>query len=120
MNHYESREIGNRKDDLALARVGAIDPEGLFRTVLSEDISMCGFLPATALLFAAPAAKATRARVVALADSERQTGDALASWGTPASSFPEDVDGEERKHEKSLPRPWWESLRAAAAAGPEA
>ena len=75
MNHYESREIGRRKDDLALARVTAIDAEGLYRTVLTESISMCGFLPATALLFAARAAGASSARIVARRDSGDETGD---------------------------------------------
>src|SRR5262245_45307216 len=46
MNHYESREVGRAKDDRALARVEALDPEGLFRTVRAESISMCGVLPA--------------------------------------------------------------------------
>jgi len=81
MNHYESRAAGRRKDDLALARVGNLDPEGLFRTVLTEDISMCGFLPATALLFAARAAKAKEAKVVARADSGDQTGDTSSVVG---------------------------------------
>jgi AmmeMemoRadiSam system protein B len=76
MNHYESRSVGRAKDDRALARVEALDPEGLFRTVLTEDISMCGFLPATALLFAAKQSGAERtARVVARSDSGDQTGD---------------------------------------------
>lgn len=81
MNHYESRAVGRRKDDLALARVENLDPEGLFRTVLTEDISMCGFLPATALLFAARAAKAHEARIVARADSGDQTGDTSSVVG---------------------------------------
>jgi len=75
MNHYESRSIGRRKDDRALARVESIDGEGLFRTVLTESISMCGFLPATSLLFAARAAGAGPARVVARRDSGDETGD---------------------------------------------
>ncbi|MEP6768044.1 MAG: AmmeMemoRadiSam system protein B [Acidobacteriota bacterium] len=75
MNHYESRAVGSRKDARALARVEALDPEGLFATVLTESISMCGFLPATALLFAARAAGATSARVVARRDSGDETGD---------------------------------------------
>ena len=45
MNHYESRAVGRRKDDLALARIEAIDPEGLFATVRAHSISMCGFPP---------------------------------------------------------------------------
>ena len=42
---------------------------------------MCGFLPATALLFAARAAKASAARVVARADSGDQTGDTSSVVG---------------------------------------
>ena len=75
MNHYESREIGRRKDSKALARIEAVDPEGLFRTVLSEHITMCGFLPATALLFAARASGIGQASVVARRDSGDETGE---------------------------------------------
>ena len=49
MNHYESREIGDAKNAFALAAIERIDPEALFGEVLARDISMCGFLPATAL-----------------------------------------------------------------------
>lgn len=75
MNHYESRAVGRAKDDLALRRIEALDPEGLFETVVDRSISMCGFLPATALLVAARAAGASRARVVARRDSGDETGD---------------------------------------------
>lgn len=81
MNHYEPRSIGRRKDELALARIEALDPEGLFSTVLAERISMCGFLPATALLFAARKAGAARARVVARRDSGDETGDVSSVVG---------------------------------------
>ena len=81
MNHYESRSVGRRKDDLALSRVAAIDPEGLFRVVLEESISMCGFLPATALLYAARAAGAKTTRVVARRDSGDETGDTSSVVG---------------------------------------
>lgn len=75
MNHYESRVVGRAKDDLALARVEEVDAEGLFETVLDRSISMCGFLPATALLFAARALGRSGARVVARRDSGDETGD---------------------------------------------
>ena len=81
MNHYESREIGRRKDSKALARIEALDPEGLFRTVLSENITMCGFLPATALLFAAREAGICSASVVARRDSGDETGDVSSVVG---------------------------------------
>ncbi len=81
MNHFESRQEGRRKDDMALARVEGLDPEGLFRVVRTESISMCGFLPATALLFAARAAGARRARVLARRDSGDETGDTSSVVG---------------------------------------
>ncbi len=81
MNHYESRAVGTAKDDRAIARIEAIDPEGLFATVRSESISMCGFLPVTALLFAARAAGAGPARVIARSDSGDETGDVSSVVG---------------------------------------
>jgi AmmeMemoRadiSam system protein B len=81
MNHYESRRVGREKDDRALARVEALDPEGLFETVFSENISMCGVLPTTALLFAARRRNARSAVVVARRDSGDETGDASSVVG---------------------------------------
>jgi len=81
MSHYESREIGHSKDDRALARIEAVDPEGLFQTVRTESISMCGVLPATALLYAASARGVAAARVVARADSGDETGDVSSVVG---------------------------------------
>ncbi len=81
MNHYEPRAVGRSKDERALARIEALDPEGLFTTVLSEGISMCGFLPATALLFAARRAGVSQAVVVARRDSGDETGDTSSVVG---------------------------------------
>jgi hypothetical protein len=75
MNHYESRAAGRAKDDLALERIEALDPEGLFETVRVRSISMCGVLPATALLVAARASGASRGEVVSRRDSGDETGD---------------------------------------------
>ena len=75
MNHYESRRIGRAKDERALACIEAIDPEGLFSTVRMHQISMCGFLPVTALLFAAREAGGKKAQVVARRDSGDETDD---------------------------------------------
>ena len=75
MNHYESRSVGHAKDDLALGRIEDLDADGLFETVIARSISMCGFLPATALLVAARSAGAKRAEVVSRRDSGDETGD---------------------------------------------
>ena len=81
MNHYESRAVGGKKDEAALAQIEALDPEGLFTTVFAGRISMCGVLPATALLFAARRLGAKAARVVARRDSGHETGDASSVVG---------------------------------------
>lgn len=75
MNHYESRQVGDAKNAFALAAIERIDPDGLFAAVVQHEISMCGFLPATALLVAARRRGVSRAEIVARADSGDRTGD---------------------------------------------
>lgn len=75
MTHYESAEAARRKDHLALQHVLDLDPEGLFRTVRDQRISMCGVLPTVVMLRAALALGATRAELVAYANSGDVTGD---------------------------------------------
>jgi hypothetical protein len=52
MSHYEADSTARIKDKKAIDRVLALDPEGLYETVVRESISMCGFVPATAMLYA--------------------------------------------------------------------
>ena len=75
MTHYESAEVARRKDHLALQHVLDLDPEGLFRTVRDQRISMCGVLPTVVMLRAALALGATCAELVAYANSGDVTGD---------------------------------------------
>lgn len=75
MSHYESRQIASEKDDLALQRVLSLDPEGLYNTVLREQISMCGFIPVTIMLLAAKQMGATRAELTGYTDSGAVSGD---------------------------------------------
>lgn len=64
LSHYLSPAETEVLDRLALARVLAIDPSGLIRTVEEKNISMCGVLPTATLLFAARSLGATRARLL--------------------------------------------------------
>lgn len=68
-NHYESQQVTLRKDDLAIERILALDPRGLWNTVEQEEISMCGFIPTTVALIAATRLGATRARLLKHATS---------------------------------------------------
>jgi len=75
MSHYISAREAKKRDSLAIERILALDPEGLVRTVLDNDISMCGVFPTAAVLVAARALGATRGELVAYANSGAVTGD---------------------------------------------
>jgi len=69
MSHYVPDAVARTKDRMAIDRMLALDPEGLYRTVRTERISMCGVLPATVILFAARRLGATSARLIRYATS---------------------------------------------------
>ncbi len=75
MNHYESETITRAKDERAIARILALDARGLYDTVRSEGITMCGYAATVAMLVAARELGATRARLVRHATSGEVTGD---------------------------------------------
>jgi MEMO1 family protein len=81
MNHYESDAITRVKDHKAIERVLAMDARGLWEVVMSEDISMCGFGPATVMLTAAKLLGATSATLVKYATSGDVSGDYEAVVG---------------------------------------
>ncbi len=69
MSHYVPDAVARAKDRLAIDRMLALDPEGLYRVVRAERISMCGVLPATVVLFAARRLGASSARLIRYATS---------------------------------------------------
>jgi len=75
MTHYESGETARKKDFLALEKVLALDPEGLYEVVQEHSISMCGVLPTVVMLQAALALGADNAELVAYSNSGDVTGD---------------------------------------------
>jgi len=75
MNHYENDAITRVKDHKAIERMLALDPRGLFEVVMKENISMCGFGPAVAMLTAALRLGATQAKLVKYATSGDVSGD---------------------------------------------
>jgi MEMO1 family protein len=75
MNHYESDQITRVKDRMAIDRILALDPRGLFDTVIKENISMCGFGPTVAMLTAANKLGATSAELIRYATSGDVSGD---------------------------------------------
>ena len=75
LNHYEDQASTLRKDQLAIDQVLARNPRELWRVVDEYDVSMCGFIPATAMLVAANALGAANARLVKHATSGDVNGD---------------------------------------------
>lgn len=75
MSHYIPADAAAERDRLALDRLLALDPAGLFRVVERHDITMCGVLPTTIALFAALDLGATTAELVGYTHSGRVSGD---------------------------------------------
>jgi AmmeMemoRadiSam system protein B len=75
MNHYESDAITRVKDHRAIERILSLDPRGLYDVVTQQDISMCGFGPAVAMLTAARQLGAKSAELVKYATSGDISGD---------------------------------------------
>ena len=75
MNHYESDAITRVKDNKAIERVLALDPRGLFDTVRSEGITMCGYAATVAMLIAMRDLGAKDAKLIRYATSGDITGD---------------------------------------------
>lgn len=75
MSHYEQDSVARAKDKKAIERIMAIDPEGLYTTVRKERISMCGYVPATTMLYAAKMLGASRAELIKYMTSGDVSGD---------------------------------------------
>jgi len=75
MNHYESDAVTRVKDHRAIERILSLDPRGLYEVVTQQQISMCGFGPAVAMLTAARQLGAKSAELVKYATSGDISGD---------------------------------------------
>lgn len=81
MNHYEDDATTRVKDRKAIDQILALDPGGLYSTVINESISMCGFGPAIAMLVAAKLLGAKKAELIEYATSGDVNGDRNAVVG---------------------------------------
>jgi AmmeMemoRadiSam system protein B len=75
MNHYEPDAATRVKDQKAIDKMLELDAKGLFETVLNEEISMCGFGPAVAMITAAKRLGAKSAQLIKYATSGDISGD---------------------------------------------
>ncbi|NOY64124.1 MAG: AmmeMemoRadiSam system protein B, partial [Nitrospirae bacterium] len=75
MSHYVSDSEARALDGMAIERILQLDPEGLYETVTSKKISMCGYIPATIMLYACIALGAQKAELIKYATSGEVSGD---------------------------------------------
>jgi AmmeMemoRadiSam system protein B len=74
-SHYVSQAEAEKYDSYAIDAILNLDPEELYRRVMTYNISMCGVIPATVGLIAAKLLGAERAELVMYRTSGDVTGD---------------------------------------------
>ena len=75
MSHYERAATAKDKDSKAIHQILKLDPQGLYRTVRDNGITMCGYGPAVSMLAACNALGASRAELIKYANSGDVSGD---------------------------------------------
>ena len=73
--HYEPQEQAKRKDELVLKRIEAIDPDGVFNVVRQHRVTMCGYGPTMAMLYACQKLGCESAKVLGYSTSGDISGD---------------------------------------------
>jgi AmmeMemoRadiSam system protein B len=81
MSHYETDEVARALDHKAIDAALTLEPQSLFETVKTNQISMCGVIPATVALAAANCLGAKSAHLVDYATSGDTSGDRSAVVG---------------------------------------
>lgn len=75
MNHYESREVGGKKDNKALEAILDMSPQELYQTVRDNRISMCGVIPAVITLLTSKLLGGLTSTKIGYTDSGYVSGD---------------------------------------------
>ena len=75
MSHYLPSHIAKEKDFKAIEEILRLDGRGLMEVVYREEISMCGYIPASIMVEASKLLGAKRAELVAYSHSGEVTGE---------------------------------------------
>lgn len=75
MSHYVTDSTARSLDRKAIEKIEALDPEGLYNTVRSEGISMCGVMPVATMLYAARQLGAKNSTLIKYMTSGETSGD---------------------------------------------
>lgn len=75
MTHYEQYNYAKKLDSLAIEKILELDDKGLYDTVVSYGITMCGVVPTVATIIASKALLATSSKLVKYQTSGDVSGD---------------------------------------------
>ncbi|WP_353683979.1 AmmeMemoRadiSam system protein B [Thermodesulfovibrio sp. 3907-1M] len=75
MSHYLPDDLARKVDSLAIEKIKAFDPEGLYNAVLEHGISMCGVIPTTVMLQATKLLGAKEVQIIKYATSAEVSRD---------------------------------------------
>lgn len=75
MTHYKSAEEARDKDFKAIREIEKLSPETLYSVVQEFEISMCGYIPATVMLYATKYLGAKKATLLSYSNSGETSGD---------------------------------------------
>jgi hypothetical protein len=75
MTHYESAGQAKIKDEIAISEILKLNPDGLYNKVRDNNISMCGFIPASIMINIAKMADRTNAKLINYTNSGESSGD---------------------------------------------
>ena len=75
MTHYESHQTAKQKDQMAIDKILELDAEGLYETVRSNRISMCGVIPTVTMLITCKQLGANQANLIKYMTSGDTSGD---------------------------------------------
>jgi hypothetical protein len=75
MSHYEQAAVAREKDFMAIKHILDRDPQGLYRTVKQQGITMCGFGPVVSMLAACSLLGASRSDLIKYSNSGDVSGD---------------------------------------------
>ncbi len=78
MNHYENQQVTLKKNQVAIDQILKLDPEGLYREVKKNGVTMCGIIPTTVMLVAARELGAKKTELI----QHKTSGDVTGDYGS--------------------------------------
>lgn len=75
MTHYQPQEVTEKQDHLALQPLLNLEAQKFYETVLNNNISMCGFIPAAVMILTSQTLGAKKGELVMYTTSGETSGD---------------------------------------------